>query len=301
MGEESDASETVDASLEDATETLEAVEDYLGDVDSLEELDDGTIESVLGDLDALAKVLTEAVELIETADLGELPEAVDGEDLVEAIEFGEVPDVLTDEDAGVTDLVAFDELVHAIDLLSAWNASDLGSLWEAKRELDDATDALGDDEDGLIGEEGLIDDEAIIGDDGDGLVGGDDEMFEDADLTGALGDIDVMEDPEAYQVAIQQGAIEGIDAFRAALLETHAKFERLYEFNREKMRRRDTSANSRNPTASSTMPTERAAIGSGVKHSTVPQSVKLSTAPSRKRIYGGRFERERQKRRNEND
>ncbi len=101
-------------------------------------------------------------------------------------------------------------------------------------------------------------------------LGGDGDLIDDVDPSDALGDIDVMEDPEAYQFAIQQGAMEGIDAFREALLETHATFERLYEFNREKMRRRDTSANSRNPTAASTMPTERAAVGSGVKHATVP-------------------------------
>lgn len=120
-------------------------------------------------------------------------------------------------------------------------------------------------------------------------------------MTETLGDIDVMDDPEAYQVAIQQGAMEGIDAFRSALLETHAKFDRLYEFNREKMRRQDTSTNSRNPTAVSTLPTERAAVGSGVKHSTVPQEVRYSTAPTRKRIYGRRFEQERKKRRDDND
>jgi len=44
-----------------------------------------------------------------------------------------------------------------------------------------------------------------------------------------LGDIDVAEDPEAYQAAIQQQAMEGIDAFRTALLETHETFEKLYE------------------------------------------------------------------------
>ncbi|MWV39693.1 hypothetical protein [Natrialba sp. INN-245] len=282
--------------LEEATERLGALEDRLGDTDPLEDLEDETLESTLGDLEMLATVATEAVELIDAVDVGDLPEAVDGDDLLEAVEIGNVPEVLADDDAGVDELVEVDELVRAIDLLSAWNASDLGSLVEEGRELEGAVDDLADDGD----DAGVVEQAASEVTDESGL-GGDGGLLDDVDPSDALGDIDVMEDPEAYQVAIQQGAMEGIDAFREALLETHATFERLYEFNREKMRRRDTSANSRNPTAASTMPTERAAIGSGVKHATVPQSVRLSTAPSRTRIYGQRFERERKKRRNDDD
>ncbi|TYT62203.1 hypothetical protein [Natrialba swarupiae] len=282
--------------LEEATERLGALEDRLGDTDALEDLEDDTLESTLDDLETLGTVATEAVELIDAVDVGDLPEAVDGDDLLEAIEMGEIPAVLADDDAGVDELVEVDELFRAIDLLSAWNASDLGSLVEEGRELEGAVDDLADDGD----DAGVVEQAASEVTDESGL-GGDGDLIDDVDPSDALGDIDVMEDPEAYQFAIQQGAMEGIDAFREALLETHATFERLYEFNREKMRRRDTSANSRNPTAASTMPTERAAVGSGVKHATVPQSVRLSTAPSRTRIYGQRFERERKKRRNDDD
>jgi len=67
------------------------------------------------------------------------------------------------------------------------------------------------------------------------------------------------------------------------------------------MRRQDTSTNSRNPTAASTISTDRLDLGSGTRYSTVPQEVKLSTAPTRKRIYGRRFELERERQRRKNN
>ncbi|MFP8954392.1 hypothetical protein ACLI4Z_15705 [Natrialbaceae archaeon A-arb3/5] len=303
--DEADEVLSFDALLEEATDSIDSVEEHLGGVESIEELDDDVLESVLGDVETLTNVAAETEELIETIDFGDLPEAVDGDELLTAIEAGEIPAVLSDEDAGVGDLVDFSQLFRAIDLLNAWDATDLGDLWEEKRELEGAVDALADDsEDASMVEEAAAtvadEGEALIGGEG-GMVGGEDDLLDDADLTETLGDIDVMEDPEAYQIAIQQQAMTGIDAFRTALLETHEKFERLYEFNREKMRRQDTSTNSRNPTATSTMPTERAAVGSGVKHTTVPQDVRLSTAPSRRRIYGHRFKQEREKRRHNDD
>ncbi|NGM69018.1 hypothetical protein G6M89_08330 [Natronolimnobius sp. AArcel1] len=291
----------VDALLEDGEEALTSLETALGDVDSLDELEDSALEDVIGDVETLATVASSMETVLETIDLTELPDAIDGDEVLEALEVGEIPDALTEEETGASDVVNFTHLFRAIDLLNAWDATDLGDLWEEKRELEDAVGDLGDGEDdGLVGEAVS----SLTDDDGDGDLlddVGDGDLLDDADMTETLGDIDVMDDPEAYQVAIQQGAMEGIDAFRTALLETHAKFERLYEFNREKMRRQNTGTNSRNPTAASTLPTERAAVGSGVKHSTVPREVRYSTAPSRKRIYGQRFEQERKKRRDDND
>ncbi|AXR82125.1 hypothetical protein AArcMg_2127 [Natrarchaeobaculum sulfurireducens] len=291
-------SDDLEELLTDAEECLENVEDCLGGVESIEELDDETLETVLGDVETLTQVATAVENLLETLDFGDLPDAVDGDELLEALEVGEVPAVIADDETGASDLVDFTQLFRAIDLLSAWDATELGELWEGKRELEDAVDDLGDGEDaGLL--EGAVPD--VAGD--DSLVGDDEELLETdldaSDVKEALGKPDPEEDPEAYQVFIQEQAMEGIDAFRAALLETHEKFERLVEYNRERMRRTDTSASSRNPTAASTMPTQRAAVGSGVKHTTVPQDVRLSTAPSRKRIYGQRFEREREKQRSE--
>ncbi|AFZ74209.1 hypothetical protein [Natronobacterium gregoryi] len=304
MRSEQASDESFGELLDRAEDCLENVDDCLGGVDDIANLEPATIESVSGDLETLATVATETEELIDALDVNELPEAVDADELLAAIEVGEIPDVLADEDTGASDLVDFTQLFRAIDLLEAWDATDLASIWEEKRELEDAVDAVADEgEDASVLEEAAAsvadEDEGLIGGD-DGLLGGEGEMLEDTEPVEALGDVDVMEDPEAYQVAIQQRAMAGIDAFRWALLETHETFERLVEYNRERMRCRETSPSSRNPTAASTMPTERAAVGSGVKHATVPQDVHLSTAPSRTRIYGQRFERERENRRGKN-
>ncbi|ADD03928.1 gas-vesicle operon protein GvpI [Natrialba magadii ATCC 43099] len=303
------AAESGDANLgdlvTDAEGALESLETFSEQDDfDLAALDDDTLSDLSQNLDTLAELATELESVLEMIDLSELPEAVDADEVVGAIEAEEVPSAIAEDETGVSDVIDFGDLFRAIDLLDAWDATDLGSLWEAKRDIEETTEKLTGDDGGEDGDGGGITETLIGDDDGD-----DDDLIEtdldgdmletDADPTELLGDIDVMEDPEAYQVAIQQTAMEGIDSFRAALLETHAKFSRVHEFNREKMRRQDTSANSRNPTAASTMPTERADVASGVKHSTVPQQVKLSTAPSRKRIYGKRFERERKKRRND--
>ncbi|SEV84881.1 hypothetical protein [Natrinema salifodinae] len=295
-GAEADA---FDELVADAKESLDRLEGHLGDADALDDLDNDTLETVVGDVNALVRVAEEVEDLLEAMDLSELPDAVDGDELLDAIELGEIPDALANEDEGVGDIVDFTALFDAIDLLNAWNAADLSEVWEAKRELDDAVGELEDGDDAGLIEDAVSD---IADDDDDD----DDDLLETGMDTAetakqALGDINVAEDPEAYQVAIQQQAMEGIDAFRTALLETHEQFERLYEFNREKMRRQDTSTNSRNPTAASTIPVDRRDLGSNARYATVPQDVKLSTAPSRKRIYGRRFELERERRRRNND
>lgn len=303
MSDSESSAEPFDDLLEEADASLERLEDTLGDVDAIDELEGETVETVVGDVDTLVRVAEKAVELLNELDLSELPDAVDGDKLLDAIDVGEIPDAMANDDEGVSDVVDFTMVFEAIDLLNAWNAADLTDIWQEKGELDDAVDDLADGDDAGMVEDAVSD----IDDDDDGQLVGDDD--EDLIETGmdtasatkeALGDIDVAEDPEAYQVAIQQQAMAGIDAFRTALLETHETFEQLYEFNREKMRRQDTSTNSRNPTAAATIPTERRDLGSGARYSTVPQDVKLSTAPTRKRIYGRRFELERERQRRNN-
>ncbi|WP_440771573.1 hypothetical protein [Natronorubrum sp. DTA28] len=298
----SDETDGFDSLLDEAEDALGNVDELLGGVENIDDLDDSALESVVGDVETLVTVVRETEDLLEAIDLTDLPDAVDGSELLEAIEVGEIPEILADEDQGASDLVNFTQLFRAIDLLNAWDATDLSDLWQEKRELQDAVDELGEGEDAGMVEEAISD--VTDGDDGGDLIGDDeDDMIEmDAgDAKQALGDINVAEDPEAYQVAIQEQAMKGIDAFRSALLETHEKFEELYEMNREKMRRQDTSTNSRNPTAASTIQTDRRDLGGGARYSTVPQEVKLSTAPTRKRIYGRRFEIEREKQRRANN
>ncbi|WP_049924576.1 hypothetical protein [Halopiger djelfimassiliensis] len=288
---DADGGEGFATRLADAMDALERLEERTDAVERLDELDDR--DAVLGDLEALVTVAEEAAEFIDAVDLSELPDAVDFEELLGAIDVGEVPAALADDTE--SDVVQVRQLVDAIDLLSAWDAAELGDLWEEKRELDDAVDDLDDGEDAGLVEDAVSD---VADDDGDDLVETDIGATEAKEL---LGSPDPEDDPEAYQVFIQNQAMKGVDEFRAALLETHEKFERLYEYNREKMRRQDTSTNSRNPTAASTMPTDRIAGGSGVKYATVPRDVRLSTAPSRTRIYGQRFELEREKLQDDDD
>ncbi|MDJ1431722.1 hypothetical protein [Halostagnicola sp. A-GB9-2] len=300
MSEDEDAS-AADSIFREATEHLESLKAQLEPVESLEELDDEALESVLGDVDALVNVATELEDLLETVDLENLPEAVDGDELLEAIDVGEIPEALDgDDEGGVGDVVDFSQVFDAVDLLSAWNATDLTDIWKETQELEEAVDDLASSEDGGLASEAASavtgDDELVGGE--DGLLGGDEDdgLLDDVDPKDALGSIDVEQNPEAYQVFIQQQATEGIDEFRDALLKTHGKFEKLYELNREKMRRQDTSTNSRNPTAASTIQTDRRDLGGGARYSTVPRKVKYSTAPTRKRIYGRRFELERKRR-----
>lgn len=305
------------AVFENALERLESLRTELDLVESLDDVDDETLEALLGDVDALVAVATELEELFDALDLEQLPEAVDGDELLEAIDASEVPAALSDADeSGVGDVVDFGQVVSAVDLLNAWNATDLTAIWEETQDLEEAVEDLANDEDGGLASAaasavadddggGLVGDDGVLGgeENGDGPLGGGDELLEDVgdhledvDPTAALGSISVDENPEAYQVFIQQQAMAGIDEFRDALLKTHGKFEKLYELNREKMRRQDTSTSSRNPTAVSTIPTDRRDLGDGARYSTVPRAVKYSTAPARDRIYGRRFELERKRR-----
>ncbi|MFC4438298.1 MULTISPECIES: hypothetical protein [Natrialbaceae] len=305
MTDENGDDETFAELLSEAEAALDNVEESLGDVDDLEGVGNDDLESLLGDIDALARVAQETAELIEALDLTDLPEAVDGGELLEAIETGEIPDALTDEETGAGDVVDFTQVFKAINLLNAWDATDLGDIWEEKRELEDAVDGLADESE----DAGMVEKAAsAVADEGADLLGGDDDdefLGTDMDATEAAKEAfdkpDIENDPEAYQTFIQQQAMKGIDAFRDALLVTHEKFEKLYETNREKMRRQDTTPSSRNPTAASTIATNRRDLGGGARHSTVPQQVKLSTAPALKRIYGRRFEIERERRKQNNE
>lgn len=304
--------DALDDLLEEADTSLSNLEERLGDesavIDSLEELDDDLVETTLGDVETLARVASAAADLLETVDLSDLPEAVDGEELREAVHTGEVPTALVDDETDLDATVEFSQLFRAIDLLSAFDATDLGTLWEGADELEDAVGDLAEGSDegaesGIVEETAstiVDDDESLVGDEDDDLLGTDLDVGA-SEAKEALGAPDPTTDPEAYQVFIQQQAMEAIDAVRWALLEAHEKFERLVEYNRERTRRRDSSATSRNPTAASTMPTHRSAAGSVDNYSTVPQNVRLSTAPSRTRIYGDRFARERERRREEDE
>lgn len=295
--------------LENGTESLERVTETLEGVDDLDSLEDSTLESLLGDVEEITAVVSAVETTLETLDVSDLPEAVDAGDLLEAIQGGAIPEAIADEETGATDVVDVPQLLSAIDLLNAWDAADLGKIWEQKRAVDDAVEDLADDDDdGLAAKAAETvsdDDESLLGDD-DGDGDGDDGGLLETDLDGEeamelLGDIDIEDDPEAYQVAIQQQAMRGIEAFREGLLETHEEFEHIVEENRKKTSQEGSRTNSRNPTAVSTMQLGSRDTGGGTLHSTVPKQVKGSTASGFKRIYGRRFEIERERNRSQDD
>lgn len=298
--------------MTDRSETFDAVEgalETLADVDDLESIADDELEALVENLGAFGDLLEETEDLLEAIDFADLPEAVDGDELLEAIELGEIPDAIADGEGD--DVVEVRQLVRAIELTKLWGATDLGDLWETKRDLEETADDLTDDgeedgDDGLVEKAASAvtgDDEGVLDDDGAVAEAGEAVTDEMADEFGSLspGDGDGFgldaRDTQAYQTMIQQQAIEGIDEFREALLTTHGTFQELYEFNRERMRQKDKPTNSRNPTAVSTIPLERADVPSTVRYATMPRNVRHSSAPTRKHIYGNRFERELEKRR----
>lgn len=119
----------LDSVLEDGEEALTTLETALGDVDSLDELEDSALEDVVGDVETLATLASSMETVLETIDLTEVPDAIEADELLEALEVGEIPAALADEDTGATDVVDFTQVFRAIDLLNAWDATDLGDLW----------------------------------------------------------------------------------------------------------------------------------------------------------------------------
>ena len=301
MTERNDVLETAESTLQTLTDDSSSVEsiDVESAIDAGTDAIEGGDDGVLDDLDAVIRVIDEAETMLESIDFTELPDAIDGEAVVDAIDAGEIPAAVKEsEDA---DVVKLRQVMRAIQLRELLADVDVSELWEAKRGFDDAVEDVTDDadNDGGIVQQAA---DAVTGE--DGVVGEDDELIEtdlddvtDMAADAAMDDFELADrDMSEYEAIIQQQAIEGVDAFRDALLEAHGKFERLYELNREKMRMQDTQPNSRNPTAVSTITTERTAVGSVPNYSTMPRQVRHSNAPARKHIYGKRFEWERKRR-----
>lgn len=279
--------------LDDAEESLTELEEVLEGTVGLDDLAEDELDAVLENVTLMADLADEVEDVLDAVDLTDLPRAIDASELLEAIEVGEVPDTLAEGDS--EDVVELRQLIRAINLQELWDAANVRELWQAKRDLEETIEE-GEADDSLAGKavSAVTDDD----DENDGLVDADGEMLE-GDVGMDVGDgfgIDA-EDTEPYQTMIQHQAMEGIDEFREALILTHGKFQKLYDFNREKMRRQDTTPNSRNPTAASTVPVERNDVGHAGRHSTVPKQVRHSSAPGFDRVYGPRFERELEKRR----
>ncbi|WP_256392406.1 hypothetical protein [Natronoarchaeum rubrum] len=275
-------------------EIADLVEEAQLSLDRLREEDDPEAERE--DLQHLYTITQEAADLLETIDVSELPDTVDGEAVIAAVEAGELEAAIEEGDLGRA--VDYKALLKAIDFGNLASTADITELVSEGKDLSDAVDDATEDDAGVVGsdDEAADDEDDGIVDGFDAAIGDDSGLGGEEGLGGGMGNVGNLPD-EAYQVAIQQKAMEAVDEFRAGVLAAHDKLRALHEKNREQMRRQhnEQGTNSRNPTAHSTVVTDRGDVGgSATQHSTIPTGTKYSTAPTRTRIYGNRFERRRQ-------
>lgn len=239
---------------------------------ALSEAERDDLGAFLASFDDAEGVAGEALEVVRTVDVVRLAAVIDWEDLPEAVDLENVPEAIAERDP--TAAVAFRELVDVEDISDLLRSVDARELWRATRELDEALDDVA-----------ALDDVQAVGDDaGDGAAGEQGGVALDApDLDGDGFD------PQAVEKAVQARVSEAVGEFRESLLDAHDRFERVREENESRFQ--DTRrTNTRNPTAVSTMPARRSSHGVGVRHSTVPEETRHSTAPNRKRVYGPRFD-----------
>lgn len=206
--------------------------------------------------EGLWAIVEEAIDVLETIDFEGLPDAIDVHALLEAIEVDRLADTIETGDA--TDAIDLTALYEAIDLWKLWAAVDVPALRKEQLELQEEISSF---------------------------LGGDEETGErlfdlDETATALLG-------AETRQRAIQQRLDDSIDAFRTALLETHARVRRLFEANR----RKHGTLDSRSSTAVATMPRGPSSDSAATRASTVLTRVRHSHTTPRPRIYGRRFER----------
>lgn len=195
--------------------------------------------------------------MLETIDFEGLPEAVDAEELPGVIEVEKLPVAI--ETGNAVEAIDLAELHEAIDLRKLWRAVDIPALRKEHEELAAEIEAF--------------------------LESDDENGFDvDATVTGLFS-------AESRQQALQERIGEAIDAFRIALLETHATIRRLYEANQRKLGRSGRRSGSRNPTARSTLSPGPLPDSISTRVSTVPKQVRHSRTRARPRIYGRRFER----------
>lgn len=246
--------------VEQATDLLESVTE--GDDDPSKE----KLQALLHLVNLIKGVLktTDVDDLLDAVELDEVDSVVDLDSVPAALESGELGEAV--ELKNVRRLIKFGQL---------WQTVDITELIGSKDEITDTIGQLtGDDED----EGGLLDS----------------GLFEDLEMDDFTGDEDGMKagltDPEVMQAATQAQLDSAIDGFRDLLVETHARLDDLREANKQRFSGID-QPKSRNPTAVSTLSTHGGPPKGGSTVSTVPRNVRHSTGPSRRRIYGRRFDR----------
>jgi len=268
-----DSDDAVSALVVDSLRASEDALDYLAGDDP-----DTDLEELIADIQTVAE---EAIELLETMDLSELPAAIDEDELDELVVEENLPEAVVNGDPD--EAIRLRKLLAVVDLAELWGSVDVRDAWRNKRELEDAVDDVGDDD-------GDGDDDGLVSD-----LTDDDEEYDDFDVdfdaeqTLETGDDDVNVPDQAYETAIQSQLADSVEQFRRGLIEVHHQLARM----REENERRTESAeqpSSRNPTAASTLASTGTRSSVDVKYSTVPRETKYSSAPNRTRVYGSRFD-----------
>lgn len=268
--------EAVDEGLE---ELFDRAEDILSRLS--EEAEDADTEELHEDLAALAEIFDQIEDIVGAIDLEDLPEILDLDELSSVVNAEELPEAIAERDFG--EALNPEHIPRLIHLHELWGSVDVFEILESKDDLSEATDELDDGADG--DEDGLMDGMSDTVDDVTDEVDARDFVDRD-DGSGTLGTLD----PQVIQAATQSKLDASVDQFRDVLVDTHARLDDLREYNQERIDSVGQST-SRNPTAYSTLAGHRGAPKGAERFSTVPRGVRHSSAPSRKRIYGSRFDR----------
>lgn len=228
---------------------------------------DGDSDSSLADtVKELLDVLGATDVLLETVDLDNVSEIVDGRELATFVDLERLADAIRERDPDL----AFDlsHLERAIDRSELWNSIDLLEFAKAKRVLDRELDDV-------------LDNGTSIG------LPADSKAVSDAkEFVSSLHD-------EAKQVLVQQEATEKLTAVREEVVDKHAALERVYESNKERFDRTKARSSAGNPTAVSLLPSGPLPDSVSTRLSTVPAEVPYAYIDALPRIYARRWKRAR--------
>jgi len=235
----------------------------------IESVTEGEDDPAAGKLQALLHLMNLIQGVLKTTDTDELLDTLDLDELESVVDLDSLPDALESGEFG--DAVELTNLRKLIEFGQLWQTVDLTELVGSKDKITDTVGELTGDDDG----EGELFEEVEM----DDLTGG-----------GEDGEMNALTDSELMQAATQAQLDSAVDGFRELLVETHARLDELREANRERFDGVDQPS-SRNPTAVSTLTTHRGPPRDASQVSAVPRNVRHSTGPSRRRIYGRRFDK----------
>ena len=251
--------------------------------------DERTFEGARDDIENLMEIAAEGEELLETIDYSEFLETVELDELPEVVDIGALPEAVSEKNAKKA--IQYRKLITLVDFGTLWETVDLSAFRQNKRELEDAIDDLTDTHD-----EGadmkvwrefkeLLDSITEDGSDTGGGPSGD--PGDTADVSIRSDEVSVPS--EALQASIQAEVDDAVGEFRESVLEAR----RNVKAARTELDERTGSVDqpsSRNPTAYSTLESSKKTRKGFFQYSTVPQQPRHTSAPTRQRIYGPRFE-----------